>query len=103
MVVIWTLAVGGIIFKIFFLHRFHNLSLALYLGMGWLAVLASYELLANLPGSASPCCWAAVFSTRWARSSTGSTASRQPRHLAPLCAGGLRLPFPGCVFHVLPV
>lgn len=50
MVVIWGLAVGGIVFKVFFLHRFHNLSLALYLGMGWLAVLASYELLANLPG-----------------------------------------------------
>jgi hemolysin III len=51
MVVIWSLAVGGIVFKVFFLHRFHNLSLALYLGMGWLAVLASYELLANLPRS----------------------------------------------------
>jgi hemolysin III len=51
MVIIWSLAVGGIIFKIFFLHRFHNLSLALYLGMGWLAVVASYELLANLPQS----------------------------------------------------
>jgi hemolysin III len=51
MVVIWGLAVGGIVFKMFFLHRFHNLSLALYLGMGWLAVLASYELLANLPQS----------------------------------------------------
>ncbi len=51
MVVIWGLAVGGIVFKVFFLHRFHNLSLALYLGMGWLAVLASYELLANLPQS----------------------------------------------------
>jgi hemolysin III len=49
MVVIWSLAVAGIVFKIFFLHRFHNLSLALYLGMGWLAVLASYQLLANLP------------------------------------------------------
>jgi hemolysin III len=49
MVVIWSLAAAGIVFKIFFLHRFHNLSLALYLGMGWLAILASYQLLANLP------------------------------------------------------
>jgi hemolysin III len=49
MVVIWSLAVAGIIFKIFFLHRFHNLSLALYLGMGWLAILGSYQLLAALP------------------------------------------------------
>ncbi len=49
MVVIWSLAVAGIIFKIFFLHRFHNLSLAMYLGMGWLAILASYQLLAAMP------------------------------------------------------
>jgi hemolysin III len=49
MVVIWSLAVAGIIFKIFFLHRFHNLSLAMYLGMGWLAILASYQLLATMP------------------------------------------------------
>ncbi len=49
MVVIWGLAAAGIVFKIFFLHRFHNLSLALYLGMGWLAVVASYQLLSNLP------------------------------------------------------
>ncbi|MFN8464736.1 MAG: hemolysin III family protein [Caldilineaceae bacterium] len=49
MVVIWSLAAAGIVFKVFFLHRFHNLSLALYLGMGWLAILASYQLLANLP------------------------------------------------------
>mgnify|MGYP000896921334 CR=1 FL=1 len=49
MVVIWSLAVAGIVFKIFFLHRFHNLSLAMYLGMGWLAILASYQLLAAMP------------------------------------------------------
>jgi hemolysin III len=49
MVVIWSLAVAGIVFKVFFLHRFHNLSLALYLGMGWLAILGSYQLLAALP------------------------------------------------------
>ena len=49
MVVIWSLAVAGIVFKVFFLHRFHNLSLAMYLGMGWLAILASYQLLAAMP------------------------------------------------------
>lgn len=51
MVIIWGLAVAGIVFKIFFLHRFDNLSLAIYLGMGWLAILASYQLLASLPTS----------------------------------------------------
>jgi hemolysin III len=49
MVVIWSIAVAGIVFKIFFIGRFHNLSLIIYLGMGWLAVLASYQLMANLP------------------------------------------------------
>lgn len=49
MVIIWGLAVAGIIFKIFYLGRFQAISLITYLGMGWLAVLASYELLANLP------------------------------------------------------
>ena len=49
MVVIWGIAVAGIIFKIFFINRFHNLSLIIYLGMGWLAIFASYQLMANLP------------------------------------------------------
>jgi len=49
MVVIWSIAVAGIIFKIFFINRFHNLSLIIYLGMGWLALLVSYQLATNLP------------------------------------------------------
>lgn len=47
--VIWSLAIAGIFFKAFFIHRFQNLSLVLYLGMGWLAVFAAYQLLHNLP------------------------------------------------------
>ena len=49
MIVIWTLAVVGIIFKVFFVHRFQTLSLITYLGMGWLAVVASFQLIQNLP------------------------------------------------------
>ncbi len=49
MIVIWTLALAGIIFKVFFVHRFQTLSLITYLGMGWLAVVASVQLVQNLP------------------------------------------------------
>lgn len=49
MVVIWGLAVAGIVFKLFYTGRFQTISLITYLAMGWLAIFASYELLANLP------------------------------------------------------
>lgn len=35
---VWFLAVLGIVFKVFFLHRFPKASLIFYLCMGWLAV-----------------------------------------------------------------
>ncbi len=38
--VIWGLAVIGVIFKVFFTGRFHALSTATYVGMGWLVVVA---------------------------------------------------------------
>jgi len=38
--VIWGLAVIGVIFKVFFTGRFHALSTATYVGMGWLVVIA---------------------------------------------------------------
>ena len=46
---VWSLAVAGIVFKIFFVHRFHNFSLVTYLGMGWLGVFVGFELLHNMP------------------------------------------------------
>jgi len=49
MVLIWGLAVAGIVFKLFYTGRFQAISLITYLAMGWLAIFASYELLANLP------------------------------------------------------
>lgn len=36
----WALAVGGVVYKLTLLDRFPRLSTALYLGMGWLALLA---------------------------------------------------------------
>ena len=51
MVVIWLLALAGIIFKLLFIHRFKVLSLITYLLMGWLSVIVIYQLaLALAPG-----------------------------------------------------
>jgi hemolysin III len=47
--VVWPLAVAGVIFKIFFVHRFRWLSLSSYLIMGWLAIFVVYELYYALP------------------------------------------------------
>lgn len=48
---IWTLALAGIVFKLFFTGRFKRLSTALYIAMGWLVVIAIKPLLANLDAS----------------------------------------------------
>ncbi|WP_330926487.1 PAQR family membrane homeostasis protein TrhA [Candidatus Sororendozoicomonas aggregata] len=46
--VIWLLALTGIVFKLVFPGRFHKAAVATYLLMGWLAVIASKELIAKL-------------------------------------------------------
>ena len=46
--VIWLLALLGIIFKVMFRHRFKKLSVATYIIMGWLAILAGRELASTL-------------------------------------------------------
>ncbi|MBO2616134.1 PAQR family membrane homeostasis protein TrhA [Shewanella algae] len=48
LMVIWSLALGGIVFKSCFIHRFKALSLVLYLAMGWLCVAVLPELIDNL-------------------------------------------------------
>lgn len=47
--VVWALAIAGVFFKVFFVHRYKRLSLATYLVMGWLAVFLIYELWLVLP------------------------------------------------------
>lgn len=37
---VWTLALAGVVFKLFFTGRFRRLSTFIYLGMGWLIVAA---------------------------------------------------------------
>ncbi|HHY54586.1 MAG TPA: hemolysin III family protein [Chloroflexi bacterium] len=49
MAIVWSLAVAGMIFKIFFVGRFQMISLLTYLGMGWLGLLAAFEIAHNLP------------------------------------------------------
>lgn len=51
MVVIWSLALLGILFKLTIAHRFKVLSLVTYLAMGWLSLVVIYELAMRLsPG-----------------------------------------------------
>lgn len=46
---IWALALAGLIFELAFLGRFKKVSLAIYVGMGWLAVIAIKPMLTMLP------------------------------------------------------
>lgn len=48
---IWTLALVGTFFKVYYLGRFKKLSLVFYLLMGWMIVLAIQPLLANASDS----------------------------------------------------
>lgn len=48
MVVIWSLALAGIIFKLTIAHRFKALSLVTYLSMGWLSLIVIYQLALKL-------------------------------------------------------
>ncbi|WP_088330346.1 hemolysin III family protein [Lacimicrobium sp. SS2-24] len=50
-VLIWSIALAGVIFKWFARHRFPRLSVSLYLIMGWLAIAFIYPLYQALPSS----------------------------------------------------
>lgn len=47
--IIWGLAVTGVILKFWFTGRYHMLSMAIYIGMGWLVVVATKPMLACVP------------------------------------------------------
>lgn len=49
--VIWGMALIGIVFKLFFTGRFKALSTAMYIGMGWLVVIALVPLVQALSGA----------------------------------------------------
>ncbi|ELM6622999.1 hemolysin III family protein [Vibrio fluvialis] len=48
MIIIWSIALIGIIMKIAFVYRFKRLSLVTYLTMGWLSLIVIYQLALNL-------------------------------------------------------
>lgn len=47
---VWTLALAGVAFKLFFTGRFRLLSTALYVAMGWIVLIALRPLLAAVDG-----------------------------------------------------
>jgi hemolysin III len=49
LVIIWGLALIGISFKTFFIHRFKVVSVLTYILMGWLCLVALNEMIANIP------------------------------------------------------
>lgn len=48
MIVIWSIAAFGVVFKLIFAHRFEVLSLVIYLTMGWLSLIVIYQLAMKL-------------------------------------------------------
>lgn len=49
--VVWTLALLGVLFQVSLLRRWQGISLSLYIGMGWIAVVAIKPMLAAVaPG-----------------------------------------------------
>ena len=50
LIIVWSLAIGGIVFKIFFVKRFIIFSTLVYLMMGWLIIVAIKPLYASLSG-----------------------------------------------------
>ncbi|CAN4278253.1 hemolysin III family protein [Pseudoxanthomonas sp. LjRoot125] len=47
---IWTLAIAGVVFKLFYTGRFKLLSTIIYIAMGWLVVVAIKPMLQSIDG-----------------------------------------------------
>ena len=45
---VWLLAVAGIVFKCFFVHRYETFSLIMYIAMGWLVLFVMKPLIAHI-------------------------------------------------------
>ncbi|KQC07812.1 MAG: hemolysin D [Smithella sp. SDB] len=50
LIIVWSLAVVGILFKIFFIYRFKIISTIAYILMGWIIIFAIKPLFHTLPG-----------------------------------------------------
>nr|VUD34136.1 membrane protein hemolysin III [Raoultella sp. NCTC 9187] len=96
MIVIWSLALLGILFKLTIAHRFKVLSLVTYLTMGWLSLIVVYQLAIKLAaggvtllGDRGDCLFAGGYLLRLQADTV------QPRYLARLCARRQRVSLPG--------
>ena len=47
--IIWALAILGILMKVFYISKFRKISVALYVFMGWLGIIAFKEMFAQVP------------------------------------------------------
>lgn len=48
--IIWAMAVAGAVIRSIYLHRFRKLMVAIYLVMGWMAILAAKQIYELMPG-----------------------------------------------------
>ncbi|WP_446897522.1 PAQR family membrane homeostasis protein TrhA [Clostridium sp. LBM24168] len=47
--IVWTLAIAGIVMKVFWIGRFNVLSTLIYIGMGWIIIFVMKRLMMLLP------------------------------------------------------
>jgi hemolysin III len=85
LILIWGLALCGILLKLFWMGASRWLSLALYLGMGWVAVIAAPALFQAVPTGG----------TAWVLAEPDARGVRVSRGVASVRHGGERLPFLG--------
>ncbi len=48
-IIVWTFALAGIFFKLFFTGRFHIISTLIYLVMGWMIIVAFKPMIDKIP------------------------------------------------------
>lgn len=51
LIIIWTLAIGGSVLKFWLTGKYRRISTAIYLGMGWLAVVAVKPMVEAVPAA----------------------------------------------------
>ena len=47
--VVWVMAIFGVFMKVFYIHRYERLTLAFYILMGWMALIAAKPLFNSVP------------------------------------------------------
>ncbi len=52
-IILWSIAAVGIIYKLFFIKKYNLISTFIYLGMGWMAIFKLHDFYQHLPLQAS--------------------------------------------------